>query len=95
MDSIHEFHTTSNLRQDPPAMANPHDKHPLTPPGAFYTDSSCIDCDHCRETAPAFFRRDDDSGQSHVWRQPVSADELQLAREAMANCPTETIGCDG
>ena len=76
-------------------MADPHDKHPLTPPGAFYTDNSCIDCDLCRETAPDFFRRDDDSGQSHVWRQPVSAGELQLAREAMATCPTETIGCDG
>ena len=76
-------------------MADPKDKHPLTPPGAFYTDSSCIDCDICRERAPEFFRRDDDSGQSYVWRQPVTADELTLAREAMEGCPTETIGCDG
>lgn len=76
-------------------MPDRHDKHPLTAPGPFYTDNSCIDCDLCRETAPDFFRRDDDSGQSHVWRQPVTADELRLARAAMEGCPTETIGCDG
>lgn len=76
-------------------MADPHDKHPLNAPGPFYNDNTCIDCDLCRETAPGIFRRDDDSGQSHVWRQPDSPEEWRLAREAMEGCPTDTIGCDG
>lgn len=76
-------------------MADRSDKNPLNVPGAFYNDTSCIDCDICREIAPAFFRRDDDEGMSYVWKQPVTPDELLLAREAMEGCPTDTIGCDG
>ena len=76
-------------------MADRSDKHLRNAPGAFYSDNSCIDCDLCRETAPATFRRDDESGASYVWRQPGTEAELTLAREALANCPTETIGCDG
>ncbi|WP_035609852.1 ferredoxin [Haloferula sp. BvORR071] len=76
-------------------MADRTDKHPLNAPGTYYNDNSCIDCDVCREMAPAIFRRDDESGASYVWRQPQSLAELALAREAMENCPTETIGCDG
>jgi len=76
-------------------MADRSDKHPLNAPGTFYNDNSCIDCDACREIAPAIFRRDDDGGASYVWHQPASEGELALAREAMENCPTETIGCDG
>jgi ferredoxin len=76
-------------------MADRFDKHPLNVPGAFYNDSTCIDCDICREIAPAFFRRDDDAGASYVWKQPASPEEFQLAREAMESCPSDTIGCDG
>jgi ferredoxin len=76
-------------------MADRSDKHPLNAPGAFYNDNSCIDCDVCREMAPAVFRRDDESGASYVWRQPETAGEWKLARAALASCPTETIGCDG
>src|SRR5436190_335145 len=35
--------------------------------GRFYIDSSCIDCDMCRGTAPEIFRRDDDIGQTIVY----------------------------
>jgi len=76
-------------------MADRTDKHPRNAPGSFYNDLSCIDCDMCREIAPEVFRRDDEEGQSYVWRQPDSPDELARAREAMDRCPTETIGCDG
>ena len=76
-------------------MADRSDKHPRNAPGSFYNDLSCIDCDMCREIAPEVFRRDDEEGQSYVWRQPDSPDELARAREAMDRCPTETIGCDG
>ena len=40
-------------------MADIDEKTPLNVPGKFYVDSSCIDCDLCRETAPENFGRDD------------------------------------
>lgn len=63
--------------------------------GRYYVDSSCIDCDHCRDIAPAFFRRDDEIGFSIVHRQPITPEELALAEEAREGCPTESIGNDG
>ncbi|QJE96385.1 ferredoxin [Luteolibacter luteus] len=76
-------------------MADRTEKQRLNAPGRFYNDISCIDCDLCREIAPTFFRRDDEEGQSYVWNQPVSPPELELAREALDSCPTNSIGCDG
>lgn len=63
--------------------------------GRLYVDASCIDCDLCRCTAPDFFRRDDETGQSIVYRQPETAAEIALAHEALHECPTESIGDDG
>lgn len=77
------------------AMASPTERKTENIAGRFYVDSTCIDCDLCREIAPAFFRRDDDSGQSIVYRQPATADEIALAGEALDSCPTNSIGDDG
>jgi ferredoxin len=63
--------------------------------GAYYVDSSCVDCDLCRNTAPDFFKRDDEIGMSFVYRQPSTPEELSLAEEARLGCPTESIGDDG
>jgi ferredoxin len=63
--------------------------------GAYYVDSSCVDCDLCRNTAPDFFKRDDEAAFSYVYRQPVTADERAAAEEAKQGCPTESIGNDG
>jgi len=63
--------------------------------GAYYVDSSCVDCDLCRNTAPDFFQRDDEIGMSIVYRQPSTPEELVLAEEARTGCPSESIGCDG
>jgi ferredoxin len=63
--------------------------------GAYYVDSTCVDCDLCRNTAPDFFRRDEEAGSSYVFRQPVTTDEIALAEEAKQGCPTESIGNDG
>ena len=38
-------------------MADREDKNPENVSGKFYVDSQCIDCDLCRETAPANFTR--------------------------------------
>ncbi len=76
-------------------MADRTDKNPLNVSGTYYNDLSCIDCDQCREIAPATFKRDDDEGLSYVWRQPLTLAEIAAAEEALLSCPSETIGNDG
>ncbi len=76
-------------------MANLQDKTPENVPGRYYVDNTCIDCDMCREIAPQIFKRHDDGAYSYVYRQPVTNEEIALAEEALAHCPTETIGNDG
>jgi ferredoxin len=76
-------------------MADREDRNPENTPGKFYVDSQCIDCDLCRETAPANFTRADDEGYSYVYKQPANDDELAQCVEAMEGCPVEAIGNDG
>lgn len=76
-------------------MADPTDKNPLNVFGKYYNDTTCIDCDLCREMAPAIFARDDDEGLSYVWKQPATFEEVELAEQARCACPSETIGNDG
>ena len=58
--------------------------------GEFFVDSSCIDCDACRQIAPATFH--DHGGQSSVYHQPHDAGESRLASMALVACPTASIG---
>jgi glyoxylase-like metal-dependent hydrolase (beta-lactamase superfamily II)/ferredoxin len=60
-------------------------------PGAFFIDDSCIDCDACRQIAPATFVRSPSRGQSIVAAQPAQADEAR-ALQALVACPTASIG---
>ena len=76
-------------------MANKNDKNPGNVPGAWFVDSSCIDCDLCRETAAGIFVRNDEEGMSVVVRQPLTPEEIALAQRALDGCPTESIGNDG
>jgi ferredoxin len=64
-------------------------------PGRYYVDRQCIDCDVCRDTAPANFTRNDEDGYSYVFKQPVNQQEYELCREAFDACPVEAIGDDG
>ena len=59
-------------------------------PGDFFVDSTCIDCDACRQIAPATFAEDGD--YSIVYRQPETDDELRRAMMALVACPTASIG---
>jgi glyoxylase-like metal-dependent hydrolase (beta-lactamase superfamily II)/ferredoxin len=59
-------------------------------PGEFYVDSSCIDCDLCRQIAPGIFR--DAGGASVVERQPLGAVETLRAEMALVTCPSASIG---
>jgi ferredoxin len=63
-------------------------------PGEFFVDSSCIDCDLCRQTAPNFFRRklEGITGYSFVANQPRNSAEEAVCLEAMEACPVNAIG---
>jgi glyoxylase-like metal-dependent hydrolase (beta-lactamase superfamily II)/ferredoxin len=63
---------------------------PANVPGDFFVDSSCIDCDACRQIAPAVFR--DEGDKSVVYHQPANYDERLAAQKALISCPTASIG---
>ena len=71
-------------------MARPDLRLPENVGDDFFVDDTCIDCDTCRQIAPATFR--DHGGQSSVYRQPETATERRLARMAAVACPTASIG---
>lgn len=58
--------------------------------GDFYVDSSCIDCDACRQIAPVSFA--DRGDQSAVVQQPKTSAEVFAAMRALISCPTASIG---
>lgn len=76
-------------------MADAANKYAQNVPGPYYVDDQCIDCDLCRETAPANFKRDDDGGHSYLYKQPESDEERALCEDALTGCPVEAIGRDG
>ena len=76
-------------------MADYDNKHKENVSGNFFVDDQCIDCDLCRETAPANFTRENDGGFSYVYKQPENAEERAACEEAMQGCPVEAIGNDG
>src|ERR1700683_4943125 len=57
--------------------------------GPFFVDSTCIDCDTCRQIAPATFGGTGDF--SFVQLQPRSAEERRYAYRALVACPTGSI----
>jgi glyoxylase-like metal-dependent hydrolase (beta-lactamase superfamily II)/ferredoxin len=71
-------------------MANPALRLPENIPGDFFVDSSCIDCDACRQIAPETFS--DADAASIVYRQPANEEETQRALMALVACPTASIG---
>src|SRR5262245_22144236 len=72
-------------------MANPKERVPETVPGDFFVDSTCIDCDACRQIAPSVFGEAAET--SFVKAQPVSGADRRLPLQAILACPTGSIGC--
>lgn len=68
-------------------------KHAQNVAGDFYVDSTCIDCDLCRQIAPETFS--DVGDQSVVYRQPRDPQEEFVALKALVTCPTASIGALG
>ncbi len=58
--------------------------------GSFFVDSTCIDCDTCRQIAPATFGETGDF--SFVKLQPAGGEEERAAYRALVACPTGSIG---
>lgn len=76
-------------------MPDPNERVRQNVPGEYYVDSSCIDCDVCRDTAPENFCRSDEDSYSYVYKQPESDEEREACEEALTCCPVEAIGRDG
>jgi glyoxylase-like metal-dependent hydrolase (beta-lactamase superfamily II)/ferredoxin len=58
--------------------------------GNFFVDSTCINCDTCRQLATATFAENDDF--SSVYRQPIGDAEVHAAYQALVACPVGSIG---
>jgi len=71
-------------------VAQPALRHDANVPGDFFVDTTCIDCDACRQIAPGVFH--DAGDQSAVFHQPAGAAELLAAQKALLSCPTASIG---
>jgi len=71
-------------------MAELAKRLPGNVPGPFFVDSTCIDCDTCRQIAPATFGEGADA--SFVQLQPQSAEQARKAYRALVACPTASIG---
>lgn len=71
-------------------MANAKLRLPENIAGEFFVDSTCIDCDTCRQLAPETFR--DHGDASSVYHQPQTAKEVFRAQTAVVACPTGSIG---
>jgi glyoxylase-like metal-dependent hydrolase (beta-lactamase superfamily II)/ferredoxin len=71
-------------------MATREHAVPENVPGAFFVDTTCIDCDTCRQLAPATFGETSDF--SYVKLQPRDESERAAAVRAVLACPTGSIG---
>src|ERR1700694_4823418 len=74
-------------------MANPRKRVPENVPGDFFVDSTCIDCDACRQIARTVFAEAAET--SFVKAQPQSTADRRQALRALLACPTGSIGCLG
>src|SRR5882672_3783763 len=84
---------TARMRVGGSVMANVKKRVPENVPGDFFVDSTCIDCDACRQIAPAVFG--EAAATSFVKAQPVSSADRRHALQALLACPTGSIGCLG
>jgi glyoxylase-like metal-dependent hydrolase (beta-lactamase superfamily II)/ferredoxin len=74
-------------------MADLRKKLPANVPGEFFVDSTCINCDTCRQLAPGSF--DEADGYSFVSHQPTKETDVIAATRALLSCPTGSIGTTG
>lgn len=71
-------------------MADPARRLAANASGPLFVDASCIDCDACRQLAPATFEERGD--HSAVAAQPRDEHQLAAALRALVACPVGAIG---
>ena len=71
-------------------MADFRKRVPENVPGDFFVDSTCIDCDACRQLAPDTFGEAAET--SYVRAQPSNESQRRAAQHALLACPTGSIG---
>lgn len=73
-------------------MADPTKRLDSNVPGNFYVDATCINCDTCRQLAPASF--EEIGSYSAVSHQPNDTDQTHHAYQALLACPVGSIGTE-
>lgn len=58
--------------------------------GEFFVDSTCINCDTCRQLSPKSFQENGE--YSSVYNQPETITDVRAATRALLSCPTGSIG---
>ena len=71
-------------------MADQHKRLASNVAGNFYVDSTCINCDACRQLAPGSF--EEIGEHSAVTIQPHGGEQLHRAYQALLACPVGSIG---
>jgi glyoxylase-like metal-dependent hydrolase (beta-lactamase superfamily II)/ferredoxin len=71
-------------------MANAAKRLATNIEGNFFVDSTCINCDTCRQLAPSTFSEQDD--YSFVAHQPENQEHALQAYQALLACPVGSIG---
>jgi len=71
-------------------MANIKKRLPGNIEGNFFVDSTCINCDACRQLAPETFQEHEEF--SSVYHQPARDLDRHRAYQAMIACPVGSIG---
>jgi glyoxylase-like metal-dependent hydrolase (beta-lactamase superfamily II)/ferredoxin len=74
-------------------MADPAKRVAENVTGDFFVDSTCIDCDTCRQIAPNVFG--EAAASAFVRQQPQTSMERRATWQALVSCPTGSIGCLG
>src|SRR5260370_41423872 len=72
-------------------MARISERLPENVPGRFFVDSTCIDCDLCRQVAPQTFAESRFGSRSFVFQQPASDEQQHRAMMALVACPTAAV----
>ena len=73
-------------------MADRHKRLDSNVAGNFYVDSTCINCDTCRQLAPKSF---EEIGEfSAVAHQPERDEHVHQAYQALLACPVGSIGTE-
>ena len=74
-------------------MANLLKRLPENVSGEFFVDSTCINCDTCRQIAPSVFAEGNE--YAFVHHQPSTDSDRRHALRALVSCPTGSIGAKG